>query len=107
MSETPTPRDLVESGAIGGTRVDDGGRPVVDDGGRPLTYDSPSADEIEGRDGRAFDDGMKEGDDPSDYTVDEVKAYLSTLDDDQDGDEIERVLTVERGAKARTGILGD
>jgi membrane protein involved in colicin uptake len=31
----------------GGTKVDDGGRPVVDDGGRPLTLDSPSADQVE------------------------------------------------------------
>ena len=103
MTETPTPRDLVESGALpsrppGGTKTDDGGRPVVDDGGRPVTLDSPSADEIENGD----DDRMGAGDDPSRFTVAQVTDYLRDASDA----ERDRVLAAERAGNGRVGIVG-
>jgi hypothetical protein len=39
--------------------------------------------------------------DPADHTVDEVKAYLESADDD----EVDRVLALEADGKARKGLL--
>lgn len=45
---------------------------------------------------------MGEGDDPADFTVDQVNAYLENAEED----EVERVLEAERDGEARKGILG-
>ena len=45
---------------------------------------------------------MQEGDDPADFTVDQVNAYLEEADED----EVDRVLEAERQGEARKGILG-
>lgn len=47
------------------------------------------------------DEKMKAGDDPADFTVDQVNAYLATADDD----EKTRVLAAEQEGEARKGIL--
>lgn len=44
--------------------------------------------------------------DPSGHNVDDVNSYLASLDVEDDYDERERVLGLERSGKARTGILG-
>jgi hypothetical protein len=45
--------------------------------------------------------------DPSGHTVDDVKAYLDGLPEDEDGEaERQRVLTLESEGKARAGLLG-
>lgn len=44
--------------------------------------------------------GMNKGDDPGDYTVDDVKAYL----DSADQSERDRVLSAESSGKARVGV---
>lgn len=46
--------------------------------------------------------GMSAGDDPADFTVAEVQAYLSSADDV----ETERVLTAEAAGKNRSSITG-
>lgn len=51
------------------------------------------------------DDGMKDGDDPSDFSVAEVNAYLESLD--QSSEEYSRVWQAEENGKARKGILED
>lgn len=47
---------------------------------------------------------MQEGDDPADFTVDQVNIYLETLDPDED--EYARVIEAESAGEARKGILG-
>lgn len=47
---------------------------------------------------------MQGGDDPADYTVDQVNAYLEKLDPDED--EYARVIDLETAGEARKGILG-
>ena len=47
------------------------------------------------------DQTMKTGDDPKDFTVDQVNAHLSSADDDERG----RVLQAERDGEGRKGIL--
>lgn len=44
---------------------------------------------------------MSAGDDPADYTVDQVNAHLASADDQ----ERERVLAAERDGEARKGVL--
>lgn len=46
---------------------------------------------------------MTAGDDPNDFTVDQVNAYLKTASDE----EKERVLQAERDGQARKTIVGD
>lgn len=45
---------------------------------------------------------MQEGDDPADYTVEQVKAYLEDASDE----EHDRVIAAEEQGEARKGILG-
>lgn len=45
---------------------------------------------------------MGEGDDPADFTVDQVNAYLEEASEE----EVDRVLEAERAGEARKGILG-
>lgn len=45
---------------------------------------------------------MGEGDDPADFTVDQVNAYLEEASEE----EVDRVLDAEREGEARKGILG-
>jgi hypothetical protein len=47
---------------------------------------------------------MKQGDDPADFTVSQVVAYLKT---DIDGRERRRVLNAEKKGQARKGVIGD
>lgn len=50
---------------------------------------------------------MQPGDDPGDFTNDQVNAYLASLGTEHDDDvERERVLDQERGGQARVGIVG-
>jgi hypothetical protein len=49
---------------------------------------------------------MKEGDDPGDFTVAQVNAYLDGLGED-DKREVGRVLRAEKKGQARKGIVGD
>lgn len=46
---------------------------------------------------------MQDGDDPADFTVDEVTDHLDRASDDERA----RVLTAEGEGKARKGVLGD
>jgi hypothetical protein len=48
---------------------------------------------------------MQAGDDPADFTVDEVIEFMSKPDTTDE--ERERILEAEGEGKARTGILGD
>lgn len=60
-------------------------------------FDSAQSDDQEPQ-------GMQDGDDPGDFTVDEVVAYLSQPD--LSDEERDRVLEVEADGQARVGILG-
>ena len=44
--------------------------------------------------------------DPSKHSVAEVNSYLDKLDEEDDSDEIERVLAAEAAGKNRSGIVG-
>lgn len=48
------------------------------------------------------DPGMQAGDNPDDFTVDQVNAHLAGADDD----ERDRVLAAERDGQGRVGIVG-
>jgi len=49
---------------------------------------------------------MGYGDDPGEHTVEEVRDFLDSTDEDAEGDaEADRVLVAERAGKARKGIL--
>lgn len=48
---------------------------------------------------------MAQGDDPADYTVDQVLAYLGDGELTVTADEFDRVVAAERAGKARSGIL--
>jgi hypothetical protein len=50
---------------------------------------------------------MQAGDDPGDFTIPQVTAYLDGLPDGPDKDaEVQRVLDAERAGQARTGLVG-
>lgn len=83
---------------------DDADSDVVPGPGQSVPFDPESA-EAEAKakaEAGASGGGMSAGDDPADYTVAEVNAYLATADDD----EHERVLDAEVAGKNRTGITG-
>lgn len=47
-------------------------------------------------------DTMQAGDDPADFTVEQVQAHLASTDDDERA----RVLAAETGGKGRKGVTG-
>src|SRR5690606_6715160 len=65
----------------------------------------PRNDEGEGEEaGGAAPESMGAGDDPADFTVEQVNDYLSTLD--PESPEYIRVMEAEQNGKARVGIIG-
>lgn len=65
--------------------------------------DEPAEDPVQAA-ALAEPTALEDGGDPADFTVEQVNAYLATLD--PEGPEYARVVAAETGGKARVGIVG-
>ncbi len=89
-------------------KISAAGGPSGDDPAlRPSDYVPPQVTDTEGEavEGERTEQGDPETYDPADYTVAEVNDYLDQCAADGNDPEADRVLTLERAGKARSGIL--